>query len=153
LKPYSVIRREIEPGMKKSFSIIDHTADIGIRARGKNLEEVFASAADGMVSLIIDRRRIRCLKTLTVEAEAEDQAMLLVEWLNQLLYLFDSQYFLCRRYRFIELNEKHLKVECLGEAVDRQRHKLKRGIKAATYHTVKVERMKDGYVAEVILDI
>ena len=140
--------------MKTSFEIIEHTADIGIRAFGQDLPLTFTAAATGMFSLITDLRRVRSTTKRIITARSEDTQSLLVEWLNQLLYLFDTQYFLCKRCLITEFSDTCLKAECWGETIDKNRHQLKRGIKSATYHMLKIEPLKEGgYIAEVLLDI
>jgi SHS2 domain-containing protein len=140
--------------MNKAFQLIDHTADIGIRAFGRNLPEAFSNAAKGMFSLIIDIRKVHGSTKIEIVVIAEDQSGLLVEWLNELLFWFDSEQMLFKKFIISELGETTLKAECWGEKVDRSRHQLKKGIKAATYHMLKVQKTPKGeYEVDVILDI
>jgi len=77
--------------MEQGFEILEHTADIGIVARGKNLAEVFAQAAKGMFSLITDLNTVEERVERRVKVEAPDIESLLVAWLNELVYLFDTK--------------------------------------------------------------
>jgi SHS2 domain-containing protein len=139
--------------MPKNIQIIDHTADIGIRAFGKDLPEALCYAARGMFSLITDLRRVRCLQTIEIEVTAADRYELLVEWLNELLFRFDTEQMLFRQFTISALSDTRLKAEVRGEKVDKKRHDLKKGIKAATYHGLKIESTASGCRIEVILDI
>jgi SHS2 domain-containing protein len=75
-----------------------------------------------------------------------------VDWLNELLYIFDVEHVVFSRFDVIDLNENKLRAEVYGEKVDLSRHKLKREVKAATYHSLEIRR-ENGYRIQVILDI
>ena len=138
----------------KTYEIIDTTADIGIRAFGSDLPEVYANAALGMFSLITDIDTIKEELEKDIIINAPDSAALLVEWLNELIFLFDTEMLLFKRFEIMMPDEFKILARCFGEKADRTRHELKRGIKSATYHRLKVEQKKDGgFQAEVILDI
>ncbi len=135
------------------YEIIEHTADIGIRASGATLEELFQNAAIGMFSMITDLDRIEDTQALTVKVEAEDREMLLVEWLNELLYHFDSQDMLFNRFIITRLSETGLKAVAYGEPIDHAKHDLKTDVKAATYHMLKIRNVGGVLSAEVIFDV
>ena len=140
--------------MNKDFEVIEHTADIGIRAFGIDLAGAFVNAARGMFSLITDLDKINEAIYRDVEVTAPDRETLLVEWLNELIFLFDTEQLLFKRFYIGALTETGLKARCYGEKVDKSRHELKRGIKSATYHMLKVEQKTDyEYRVEVLFDI
>jgi SHS2 domain-containing protein len=138
--------------MVPDFEIIDHTADIGIVVHGGDLTETFANAAYAMFSLIADLSSVDEAICHEVEASADDLEGLLVGWLNELIYLFDVENIIFKRFELTELTGIILKAKCYGEKVDPSRHKLKTGIKAATSHMLKIEK-KDGFRAQVLFDI
>ena len=134
------------------FEIIDHTADVGIIARGESIDEVFINAARGMFSLIIDLDTVVESTSQEITVEAPDQEELLVTWLNELLYLFDAENLVFSRFEIANLGKEHLKAIIYGEEVDPDRHNLKSDVKAATYHMIKLQK-QDGFSAHIILDI
>jgi SHS2 domain-containing protein len=138
--------------MTKDFEIFDHTADIGIIAYGVDLKQAFANAARGLFSIITSLGDIDEALHRDIELSAADAESLLVDWLNELVYYFDTESILFKRFDIIELNNHHLKARGYGEKVDSARHKLKTGVKAATYHMLKIEKNK-GYRVRVIFDI
>ena len=138
--------------MGKDFEIIEHTADAGIRAYGADLKEAFANAARGMFSLIIEPNEVEERSSIEVKVSASDMEGLLVEWLNELLYRFDVDYFLLKRCDLNYLSDVELQATCYGETVDKSRHHLKTGIKSATFHKLKIED-KGGVQVQVFLDI
>lgn len=137
----------------KAFEIMDHTADIGIRVYGNTDKEVFANAAAGMFSLIADLENVRETSEFAIEVEAEDHETLLVAWLNELLYLHDSNDILLNRFELSELGETCLRGRAFGEPMDAGRHRLKADIKAATYHMLKLREEPGGWRAEVVFDV
>ncbi len=140
--------------MEKEFEFIDHTADVGIIAYGANLGQAFSNAARALFSLITELDSINEVLYRDIELVASDEESLLVEWLNGLIYLFDTENILFKRFDVIVLNDRRLKGRGYGEKVDSSRHQLKTGVKAATYHMLNVDKDKDsGYRVQVILDI
>ena len=138
--------------MEKDFELIDHTADVGIRAYGADLKEAFANAARGLFSLITELDSVEEVLHRDIEVNAPDIESLLVEWLNELIFIFDVENILFKRFDIITLSDTQLKARSYGEKVDKSKHQIKMGVKAATYHMPKVEK-NDGYRAEVLLDI
>lgn len=136
-----------------AFETMEHTADIGIRAFGSTEAEVFQNAATGMFSLIAELDDVLETRDFAIEVDAEDRETLLVAWLNELLYLYDSNDMLMRRFELSELEETSLKGRAFGEPIDMGRHRLKTDIKAATYHMLKLKEDADGWRAEVIFDV
>ncbi len=135
----------------KQYELIEHTADIGLNAYGKTLREAFANAACGMFSIIAELENVREIETHRVEVSADDTEGLLFDWLNSLLYYFDVEMLLFRRFDIIEFADTRLVAECRGEKYDPSRHQLKNGVKSATYHMLEVDRKNNR--VRVIFDI
>ena len=138
--------------MKKDFEILDHTADVGIIAYGADIKQAFANAARGLFSLIIKLDEIQEILHRDIRVSANDQESLLVEWLNELIYLFDAENIIFKRFEITYLNNTLLMARSYGEKVDKVRHKLKTGVKAATYHMLKIDK-DDGCKVQVLFDI
>ena len=138
--------------MGKDFEVMDHTADVGIIAYGADLKEAFANAGRGLFSLITELEDIEEIEYRDTEVNAPDQESLLVEWLNELIYLFDTENIIFRRFDVTRLDDTQLKARNYGDRVDSSRHKLKTGIKAATYHMLKID-ITNGCKVQVIFDI
>jgi protein archease len=135
------------------FETFEHTADIGLAARGRTLEELFENAAMGLVDLMVDPAGLREETRLEVSVSAQDRDALLVAWLNELLYVLDARGFLPRRCRITRIGDTDLAAELWGERVDRERHTLRRLVKAATYHGLRVANTNGRWEARVILDL
>lgn len=137
----------------RMFETFEHTADIGLIARGRTLAEVFEHAADGLVDLSVDPEGLRDDIRTQVTLSAGDREALLVAWLNELLYLLDTQRFLPRRSQITQLDDTHLAADLVGGTVDPRRHAVRRMIKAATYHALSLRRVNDLWEARIILDL
>jgi len=132
------------------YEEIDHTADVGIRAHGRTVDELFANAAEGMFSLIAELSTVKPVGEVEVRLEAEDLPTLLLRWLSELLYVHETQRLLFSSSE-VHVVGTSLEGRVRGEAIDKKRHELKLAIKAVTRHGLTVDLEKG--IAEVIFDI
>lgn len=139
--------------VEKDFKVLDHTADIGIAAYGTDIKELFTNAATGLFSLMIDLSTIREDTKREISLSAEDEETLLVEWLNELIYIFDVEHIIFKRFQIDELTSNKVKARCFGEKIKPGHHKLEREVKAATYHMLRISKSSSGYEVTVIFDI
>ncbi|MCS7015246.1 MAG: archease [Gemmatales bacterium] len=164
------------------YEVFEHTADLGLRIRAKDLATLFQEAGRALFSVIVEnldavsKQEARCL-----ELENQHLEYLFFDWLNQLLYLFDAHHLILSDFQVcITMPRRrasdqeaeplvrtptvgarsvedqvcwHLLAEVRGEKLDRQRHLLDHEVKAITYHGLKVEETAEGWLAEVIVDI
>jgi SHS2 domain-containing protein len=138
--------------MSVGYELVDHTADIGVRAWGPTAEEVFEQAALATFSLVCDPLHVDELEGVDVELEAEAQDLLLAAWLNELLYIFEARKLVLSQFDILELGERSLRARVYGEPLAR-RHVLCGGVKAATLHELSLKRRDDGWEGFVLLDV
>jgi len=124
---------------------------MGLAAYGKDLPEAFANAAYGMFSIIAELEGVKEVESRRVEINEDDTECLLFEWLNSLLYYFDVEMLLFKRFDIIEFGDNHLVAQCFGEKYDPSRHSLKTGVKSATYHLLEVDKKNNRI--QVIFDV
>ena len=136
---------------QKRYKLIEHTADTGLIACGSNLAEAFANAGTGMFSIITDLRKIKTIESRTIDVKEDGYELLLFEWLNRLLYYFDTEGIVFRRIEIISFNTNGLVAECRGEIFDAKRHEIKNAVKAATFHLMKIDENNNR--VKVIFDI
>ena len=137
--------------MVQRFRLIEHTADIGLVAYGQSIAEAFANAAYGLFSIIAELKTVKEVESRRLELDEDDAEALLFEWLNRLIYLFDVDMLLFKRFDIEDFDGHRLKATCYGEKYDPSRHHLKTGVKSATYHMLKVDKEKNQ--VQVIFDI
>ena len=139
--------------MHKKYEFIEHTADLGFKVYGASLEELFAHAAEAFFEALVALESVkeRIERSIEVEADAPDDLM--VTWLSELLYLYDTERLVFKSFQLKRIEDNHLEANARGEVLDTARHEIKTGIKAVTYHKLYVEEREWGWEAQVILDI
>jgi SHS2 domain-containing protein len=137
----------------KKYDLIEHTADVAIKAYGKNLSEAFENAAKGMFDIITNKSEIESTGQYTIELEASDLEQLLVDWLSELLFLNTSRNLVFSFFK-VNLDEKNKKLSAnvFGEKYNISKHKMGVEIKAVTYHMLEV-RKKSPHHVQVLFDI
>jgi SHS2 domain-containing protein len=135
------------------YEPLSHTADLGMIAYGRNLPELFTHAAWAMFDLMSDATTIRPRQTITVEVEGIDLEDLMVRWLSELLYHYDTERFLCCAATFTVLEATRLTATVQGELLEPSRHPIDTEIKAVTYHQIAVEQVDGRWQTRVIFDL
>ena len=138
--------------MQKPFEIINHTADIGLVVYGNDIKQIFSRAATGLFSLITDVEQIKAGIERQIELSSQDMESLLVDWLNELIYIFEVEHMLFKRFEINSLEDNRIRAVCTGEKINRQ-HRIYREVKAATYHTLSIKKYNHGLRAKVIFDL
>jgi SHS2 domain-containing protein len=134
------------------YNTFEHTADVGIEARGATLEEAFANAARGMFSIIVDGSDISAREKREILLEAAmDEEQLLVDWLSELLYVHDVEGLVFDSFD-ITIDDG-LQAVARGEPYSREKHGYGSEIKAVTYHLLAIKRTKKGVEINVLFDI
>jgi SHS2 domain-containing protein len=135
------------------YEYFEHTADLGIRVRARELTSLFEEAARALFCAIVDDLgSVRADRQMAFEIAGTERDYLLFDWLKQLLYRFDAEHLLFSKFE-VHVNDAGLRAKAWGEPIDPARHVLSHEVKAITYHGLRVEREGDEWVAEVIVDI
>jgi fused signal recognition particle receptor len=154
-------------GSMKKFEFIDISGDAGIRVFGNNLTEIFSNAAIALYTLITDISHVDTKKNITVSVESPSSEGLLVSWLNELIFHFDTYGFIGKDITDITLTPSEQKMDnerastkghklsatVAGEDFNRNKHEGKLLLKAATYHNLKIEKIGNLWEADIIFDI
>jgi SHS2 domain-containing protein len=135
------------------FEVLDISGDIGIKAFGKSLNEVFMNVSLGMYSLITDLSSIKEKKTIDISAESHSLDGLLVSWLNELIFHFDTNGFIGKKIEIKHFSDTRIIAAVSGEEFNPEYHEGKLLIKAATYHRLRIEKIGDIWEIDVIFDI
>ena len=137
----------------KRFEILDHTADTGLSIYGRDLKSLFEHAAEGFFHIIKDLKKVNPRVERRIQLEGEDLERLMVDWLSELLYLHDVDHLLFREFIVESVGEEGLRAVARGEPFQEGVHVIKTGVKAVTYHQIRVEKQREGWRARVILDL
>ena len=139
--------------MTGRFELVDHTGDIGVRVFGETLSQLFEQAAQALTFILTDPETIAPKQTRKLVLEARTDEELLITWLNELVYLFDTEGLLFKTYDVLSIQNHRLNAHAQGEVYDEDRHPIKTPVKAATYHQLKIENRKGVWTAQVIFDL
>lgn len=119
------------------YEVLEHTADLMVRAHGRTLKECFENAAYAMMDQIIDASTVRFSEQVDIAVEGDDNEELLYNFLSEVLFIFDARGLVLGRFDVI-LSPDRLECKAEGEAYDPERHSPKSEIKAVTYHELNV---------------
>lgn len=136
----------------KRFEYFEATADIGLKAYGKDIEEAFENAGLAIFNIISDTSGINPLRQIEFEITSEDEVSLLYDYLEELLFYHEVEFMLFSRFHVEIDDDLHLTAKIMGEAIDWDRHERKTEIKAITFHKMAVEK-SDNVEVRAIVDL
>jgi SHS2 domain-containing protein len=135
------------------FEILEHTADIGLRAWGATLQEAFENAATALSAIVVELDDIDPRIAYPIAASGDDDQSLLVNWLNEALYYLDARRIVLRRFSIEHFGDGRVAGQAWGEPRDPLKHRPKVIVKGVTYHQLKIEQRPEGWQVQVFLDI
>ncbi|MFH1374199.1 MAG: archease [bacterium] len=122
----------------KRYELIDHTADIAIKAYGATLEEAFACIAGAMFDIITDEATITSLRRIELEVESDDRESLLVAFLSGLIVKHEVESLVLNHFAVTFVGENRLKASAWGEQFDETRHGGGTHVKGVSYHMMEI---------------
>ena len=135
------------------FEILEHPADIGFRAYGRTLPELFENAALAMLSIRAEVEDVQPKLQTPFQAEGTDIEVLLVNFLSQILSFVDGTAMDLRAVKVTGLSEMAVSYVAAGSMGDPNMHRVKLIVKGVTYHQLKISKTSAGFEATVYLDI
>ncbi len=135
------------------YTLIDHTADIGIHITGTDLKDLFTTAGEAMFDQIIDRSLLPGRKKKHLLASGMDRHDLLINWLRELLEIWTIDSRLVHTVVIAEMDETHIRATAFCDAYDPEVHEILKDIKAVTYSGVSVDQTSQGWEVTVIFDV
>lgn len=136
----------------QKFRFFDHEADIGVEIYGESFEELFKNAAHALFSIIVEKRGENSDVTYEKKIELKKDGELLISFLNELIFLWETEGFVLEDLS-IELDEEKLKATLFGKKFDEKVHAVKKEVKAVTYHNFEIKKTDSGYTSRLIFDI
>ncbi len=139
--------------MEPCYRILEHPSDLGIEAWGGTMAQAFSCAAEGLMSIILDRNSVDTQLDREIIVTADDREQLLIKWLSEILYLYDGEHFVCKESEIHHLSDTSLRATIRGESFDETKHKTLLDVKAITYHQLSIEEEKEETKLRVFVDI
>lgn len=130
-----------------------HEADMGIRGIGRTRDEAFEQAALAMTAVITDPAQVKAAEMVEITRQAPDDELLLVDWLNALVYEMATRKLLFSRFE-VHVKDHVLTARAFGEPMDTAKHHMAVEIKGATYTALRVAQESNGeWVAQCVVDV
>jgi|SRR5689334_7254161 len=130
-----------------------HDADIGVRGVGATRAEAFEQAALALTAVVAEPGEIAAHEAITIQVDAPDDELLLIDWLNAIIYEMATTNMLFGRFA-VKLDDHRLEANAWGESVDRLRHRPTVEVKGATYTALSVAKHDDGtWIAQCVVDV
>ncbi len=137
----------------RHWQLLEHDADIGLSATASSREGLFATIAEALTAVVTDPSLVECRESIDVECSAPDDAVLLVDWLNALIYEMATRQMLFCRWD-VRLRDHTLSASVCGEAIDRARHQPAVEIKGATFTALSVAKdARNRWHANCVVDV
>ena len=136
--------------MSASHRFVDHTSEIGLQVRAGTFGELLAEAARGLAGLML--REVPATaegEAREIEVSSHDRDSLLVDWLNEILYVAETGLWVPLELEVLEVSDTRIRARARGVAVEVSPSR----VKAATFHGLEVVETAEGFSAEVILDV
>ncbi len=137
----------------KNYEVFEHTADIGVRVKGKNLKDLFSNAGLAIFQISSRKQFIKnkAHADISIKLSADNLEELFVDWLNELLSLSSAKGLIFHNIKINRLEDNALEALAVGSDINN--YKVNTEIKAATFHELKITQNESGWEAEVILDV
>ena len=137
----------------RSYRIIEHTADIGFEVTAESLEQVFEAAATAFFEIMLSIDFAAENKPETIVVKGGDLDELLVNFLEEFLYLYDAKGLVCTKIKVESITDTAISANAWLQEFDDQRDQELLGVKAVTYHQLFIGHTEKGWSARVFLDI
>jgi SHS2 domain-containing protein len=138
---------------KLDFSVLDHTADLRIRIRGKDLRDLFEKAAKSMTHVMVKGVSPENADTLELSVPGTDVSDLMVRWLGEILYLFEGEHQVVTAVKINTISPTYLDATLKTVPFDLNLHEVLCEVKAVTYHQIEVVQEDDRWETRVTLDL
>lgn len=136
-----------------SWELLDHTADVRLLVRGDDITDLFVTAARALTEILVGVVRSAVTGHRTVRAEGEGFEELLVDWLRELLFLFQGEGMITLEHDIITIDRTHLTARCGFSTFDPTCMSVETDIKAITYHDLVVVEDDRGVCARIVCDV
>ncbi|MFC2061078.1 archease [Elusimicrobiota bacterium] len=133
------------------FEEIEHTADIGLRLKGKDIEELFENGLKGLLSIVTDNAELSGYRIRGIKISAPDMESLLIDFLNEILFMINTDAWMPCSGR-IQIDGNDLKAAIKGQKIDPEKA-IKKEVKAATYHNIKIKETSNQLETEIFFDL
>jgi len=138
---------------QKKYRVTIRQSELAVKVTGGSQADLFANSAFALFDVISDVEKVEIKERLPLEVEGADRDDLLVNWMRELLYLYQGSGFLLKEFVIREVKDTSVKAEVCGEKIDPDRHEIKQEITAVAYHQSRMTKTGNQWTAQLIFEV
>lgn len=138
----------------KKYRITQHQSELAVRVVGDSQADLFSNSGFALFDVMtVDLQKVECKEKVPLEVEGTDRDDLMVNWVRELLYLYQGSGYLLREFEIREVKDTLVKAEVSGEKIDPDRHEIKQEIAAVAFHKSRMQKTGNQWTAHLIFEI
>ena len=139
---------------QKKYRITKHKSELAVKVVGASQADLFANSAYTLFDVMVaDLDKVDCKDHIPLEIEGTDRDDLMVNWMRELLYLYQGSGYLLKDFQIREVKDTIVKAEVAGEKIDPDRHEIKQEIAAIAFHKSRMDKTGNQWTAQVIFEV
>ena len=138
---------------QKKYRLTTRQSELAVRIVGNSPADLFANSAYALFDVMTEIEKIEIKDRLPLEVEGMDRDDLLVNWMRELLYLYQGSGYLLKEFQIREVKDTIVKAEVCGEKIDPDRHEIKQEIPAVAYHQSRMAKTGNQWTAQLIFEV
>ena len=138
---------------QKNYRITTHQNELAVRIVGNSQADLFANSGFALFDVLSDIDKIEAAERLSLEVEGSDRDDLMVNWIRELLYLYQGSGYLLKEFKISEVKDTLVKADVAGEKIDPDRHEIKQEIAAVAFHKSRMQKTGNQWIAQVIFEV
>ena len=138
---------------QKKYRVTTRQSELAVKVTGGSQADLFANSAFALFDVISDVEKIETKERLPLEVEGADRDDLLVNWMRELLYLYQGSGYLLKEFVIREVKDTSVKAEVRGEKIDPDRHEIKQEIAAVAYNQSRMTKTGNQWTAQLIFEV
>jgi SHS2 domain-containing protein len=138
---------------QKKYRLMTRQSELAVRVVGNSQADLFANSAFALFDVMTDLEKIEVKERLPLEVEGADRDDLMVNWMRELLYLYQGSGYLLREFQIREVKDTLVKADVCGEKIDPDRHDMKKEVTAVAYHQSRMEKTGNQWTAQLIFEV
>jgi SHS2 domain-containing protein len=138
---------------QKKYRLMARQSALAVKVIGNSQADLFANSAFALFDVMTDVEKIELKEHLPLEVEGVDRDDLMVNWMRELLYLYQGSGYLLREFQVREVKDTLVKAEVCGEKIDPDRHEIKKEVAAVAYHQSRMEKTGNQWTAQLVFEV
>jgi SHS2 domain-containing protein len=135
------------------YRLTRRQSELAVRITGGSQADLFANSAFALFDVMTDVEKIEIKERINLEVEGTDRDDLMVNWMRELLYLYQGSGYLLREFIIREVRDTFVKAEVCGEKIDPDRHEIRQEIGSVAFHKSRMEKTGNQWTAQVIFEL